>query len=93
MKRVLVASSDVRAAAVVAEALEPEDRVEAVSAEADLRRRLGPDLDFVLLDIAHLGPAPGKKREDYRRELRRFWEASPAAEIIVLVPQIGRAHV
>ncbi|MEW5772965.1 MAG: sigma-54 dependent transcriptional regulator [Thermodesulfobacteriota bacterium] len=87
MKRVLVASPDERDAAVVAEALEPEDRVEAVSAEVDLRRRLGPDLDFVMLDIAHLGPAPGRRREDYRRELRRLWEASPAAEIIVLAPQ------
>ena len=87
MKRVLVVSSQAEAAAVVAAALEPEDRVEAVPDEAQMRRRLGPDLDFVMLDIALLGEAHGRKREDWRRELRRLWEASPAAEIIVLAPQ------
>lgn len=85
MKRILLATSDATAQTVVAEAFGPEGKVETVTTREALAERNGHhEYDVFMLDLDFLDAAPGRKAEEMRKELQRFWGRSPQAEIIVL---------
>ena len=87
-RRVLVATRDAEAVAVVREAFGPDSLIEAVQTpEAFQERAAAQDFDLLLVDIDFFETAPGKKADDYRKDLQKYWGKNPQTEIIVLTRQ------
>ena len=86
MRHVLVACADAEAGTVIASELRNSHRVDAVGdRDACLRQFRARRYDVTFLDLTCLGiTGSARSGADYRKELRPFWEAFPAADIVIL---------
>jgi len=86
MNRIIVATENGDARKAIAEAMEPEYKLEvATKREVCLRKIREIRYDYVFIDTSILSPQTGAK--NFENYLREFRHSFPTLEIIVMAPQ------
>lgn len=88
MKQVLVISGDRPAREVIRNCLSPEYRVDNVADTAACFSKFSKqEYEFIFVDIGFLRDvSAANAHNSYKKELQRFWQSFPTAEIVVLSP-------